>query len=104
MGLNSGIALVGSTRFEGVRGARWTFTASGTVTNLVARLAEMARASEILIGPETARRLGEHYRLQRLGWDQLKNIETPVEIYSLGGHLSSPTSNVNPAACPADAQ
>ena len=38
MGLNSGVALVGSTRFEGVRGARWTFTASGTVTNLVSRL------------------------------------------------------------------
>src|SRR4030095_16458291 len=71
--LKSGVALVGSTRFEGVHGARWTFTASGTVTNLVFRLADIAKAGEILIGLETARRLGERYRLQRLGWEQLKN-------------------------------
>src|SRR6266702_1414329 len=51
MGLNPGVALVGSARFEGVRGARWTFTASGAVTNLVSRLADMAKAGEILIGP-----------------------------------------------------
>src|SRR5207245_6938578 len=57
MGLNSGLALVGSTRFEGLRGARWTFTASGPVTNLAARLAGTAEAGQLLVGPETARRL-----------------------------------------------
>ena len=67
MGVNSGMALVGSTRFEGVHGARWTFTASGAVTNLAARLAGMAKPGEILIGPETAQRLGDRYYLQRLG-------------------------------------
>ena len=90
MGLNSGVALVGSTRFEGVRGVRWTFTASGAVTNLAARLADIARAGEILIGPEMAQRLGDRYRLQRIGREQLKNIDIPVEIYCLGGHLPSP--------------
>ena len=90
MGLNSGTALVGSTRFEGVRGARWTFTASGAVTNLAARLAGIATPGAILIGPETARRLGERYSLQRLGQEQLKNIATPVEIYGLSGHLPPP--------------
>src|SRR3989442_6760016 len=85
MGLNSGVALVGSTRFEGVRGARWTFTASGAVTNLAARLADIARAGEILIGPEMAQRIGDRYRLQRIGREQLKNIDIPVEIYCLGG-------------------
>jgi class 3 adenylate cyclase len=89
MGLNSGTALVGSTRFEGVRGARWTFTASGSVTNLAARLAELAQPSEILLGPETARRVGERYPLQRLAPEQLKNIATPVEVYRLGGLPSS---------------
>lgn len=84
MGLNSGVALVGSTRFEGIRGARWTFTASGTVTNLAARLAGIAKPGDILIGPETARRLGMRYRLQRLGQEQLKNIDMPVEVYCLG--------------------
>jgi class 3 adenylate cyclase len=121
MGLNSGIALVGSTRFEGVRGARWTFTASGTVTNLVSRLADIAQAGEILIGLETARRLGERYQLQRLGWEQLKNrlgeryqlqqlgweqlkkIDTPaVEIYCLGGYHPCPHPGAEPSACPTD--
>jgi DNA-binding response OmpR family regulator len=83
MGLNSGIALVGSSRFEGARGARWTFTASGAVTNLAARLAGIANPGAILIGPETARRLDTRYRLQRLGWEQLKNIDTLVEVYCL---------------------
>ena len=104
MGLNSGVALVGSTRFEGVRGARWTFTASGTVTNLAARLAGIAQPSAILIGPETARRLGDRYSLQRLGWEQLKNIDTLVEIYRLGSHLPSPHPGAEPSACPIDYQ
>src|ERR671924_604900 len=56
MGLNSGVALVGSSRFEGLQGARWTFTASGAVTNMAARLASIANPGAILIGLETARR------------------------------------------------
>ena len=49
MGLNSGLALVGSTRFEGAQGTRWTFTASGPVTNLAARLAATAKAGQLLV-------------------------------------------------------
>ncbi|MBI3303296.1 MAG: response regulator [Deltaproteobacteria bacterium] len=85
MGLNSGIALVGSTRFEGLRGTRWTFTASGPVTNLAARLAGIAEAGQILVGPETVRRLGDRYRLERLGCELLKNIAETVEIHHVLG-------------------
>jgi class 3 adenylate cyclase len=85
LGINSGLALVGSTRFEGARGARWTFTASGPVTNLAARLAALAKPGDILLGPETAHRLGSRYPLQRLAPEQLKNIATPVEVYRLDG-------------------
>jgi class 3 adenylate cyclase len=85
MGLNSGLALVGSTRFEGRHGTRWTFTASGPVTNLVARLASTAEAGQLLVGPETARRLGDRYRIARLGRERLKNISEAVEIYHLLG-------------------
>src|SRR3989442_12588783 len=67
MGLNSGLALVGSTRFEGAQGTRWTFTASGPVTNLAARLAATAKAGQLLIGPETVRRLGQRYHVEGLG-------------------------------------
>jgi CheY-like chemotaxis protein len=80
MGLNSGSALVGSTRFEGVRGTRWTFTASGPVTNLAARLAALAQPGQLLVGPETARRLGTHYRVTPLGHAHLKNVSEALEI------------------------
>jgi len=85
MGINSGPALVGSTRFEGLRGTRWTFTASGPVTNLTARLAGMAEAGQILVGPETVRRLDSRYHLQRLGRERLKNLAEAVDIYRVLG-------------------
>ncbi len=81
MGVNSGTALVGSSRFEGHRNARWTFTATGTVTNLAARLAGDAEAGEILIGPETAARLDDAYELESLGRRRFKNITAEVEVH-----------------------
>jgi class 3 adenylate cyclase len=80
MGLNSGTALVGATRFEGLRGTRWTFTARGPVTNLASRLADVAEAGQILVGPETVRRLGDCYLLERIGREHLKNIAEAVDI------------------------
>jgi DNA-binding response OmpR family regulator len=88
MGLNSGVALVGSTRFEGLRGTRWTFTASGPVTILAARLASIADAGQILVGPQTVHRLGDRYRLQRLGRELLKNIAEAVDVHHILGAAS----------------
>jgi class 3 adenylate cyclase len=88
MGINSGVALVGSTRFEGLRGTRWTFTASGPVTNLAARLANIADAGQILVGPQTVHRLGDRYRLQRLGRELLKNIAEAVDVHHILGPAS----------------
>ncbi len=88
MGINSGVALVGSTRFEGVRGTRWTFTASGPVTNMAARLASIADAGQILLGPQTVHRLGDRYRLQRLGRELLKNIAEAVDVHHILGPAS----------------
>jgi adenylate cyclase len=85
MGLNSGPALVGSTRLEGVQGTRWTFTASGPVTNLAARLAATAKAGQLLVGPETVRRLGQRYHVERLGREHLKNLAQAVDIYRILG-------------------
>ena len=89
MGLNSGLALVGSTRFEGLRGARWTFTASGTVTNLAARLASIAQPGQILVGPETAQRLGERYPVRRLSREHLKNLSEAIDVYCIVSQLST---------------
>ena len=41
VGVNSGVAAVGATRIEGLAGTRWTYTASGPVTNVAARLAAL---------------------------------------------------------------
>ncbi len=81
IGINSGPALVGSTRFEGRRGTRWTFTASGMVTTLAARLAATAGDGEILAGPETVRRLGGRYRVERVGRERLKNLTEAIEVH-----------------------
>jgi DNA-binding response OmpR family regulator len=85
IGLNSGPALVGSTRFDGRRGTHWTFTATGIVTTLAARLAQTAGAGEILAGPETVKRLGGRYRLERIGPQRLKNITEPLEAHRVIG-------------------
>ena len=82
LGINSGLALVGSTRFEGIRGPRWTFTASGPVTNLAARLGAAAAPGTILVGPETAQRIAAGFSLEPLGPQALKNLEA-VEVYRL---------------------
>jgi len=83
LGISSGTALVGATRFEGVRGTRWTFTASGPVTVLASRLVNKADSGQVLIGPEAARRLGDGYQLESLGPTELKNITEPVEVFRL---------------------
>ncbi|MEM7168992.1 MAG: response regulator [Pseudomonadota bacterium] len=80
LGINSGPALVGSTRYEGKRGARWVFTANGSVINLAARLAGVAQNGDLVIGPETARRLGPDYDLRPSGHQKLKNIAEPVLV------------------------
>lgn len=83
MGINSGSALVGMTRFEGKAGTRMTYTASGPVTNLAARLAGHAERGDIIIGEETKRLIEGLWRLYDRGVAQLKGIDDPVKVYSL---------------------
>ena len=89
VGINSGPALVGSSRFEGLAGTRWTFTASGPVTNLAARIGGQATEGRILIGPATAQRVGDRFSLKPLGPRPLKNVATAVELFQVLGPLPS---------------
>ena len=43
MGINSGTALLGLSRFKGLLETRMTYTATGQVTNIAARLADLAK-------------------------------------------------------------
>lgn len=83
IGINSGPCLVGSTKIRGASGERWTFTATGLVTNIAARLCAQATGGEVLLGPETAGRLGKEFRLEPLGERHFKNVTEPVRVFRL---------------------
>jgi class 3 adenylate cyclase len=83
IGINSGKALVGLTRFMGSLETRMTYTASGPVTNVAARLAAHAKGGEILIGEETKRMIKGLWPVHERGLVQLKGLEQPIRIYSL---------------------
>lgn len=81
MGINSGKAFVGATKLSAGPGARWTFTASGSVTNLAARIAAQAGEGEILVGLVTAERIQSEFVLEDAGERTLKNVAEPVRLF-----------------------
>jgi len=83
MGIHCGTALLGMTRMKGSIGTRMTYTASGNVTNLAARLAAHARGGDILIAGETRNVIDGLWPAYDRGTTTLKGIEKPVHIYSL---------------------
>lgn len=80
IGVNSGIAAIGPTRFEGATSSRWTYTALGAPVNLAARIAQFAGGQMVCVGAETARRLGDGFELRDAGRHALKNVEGEVAI------------------------
>ncbi|MCZ6729209.1 MAG: HAMP domain-containing protein, partial [SAR324 cluster bacterium] len=90
IGICSGKALVGFTKYEGISGTRVTFTAGGLTTVVAARLADLAVDGSVLMAGETLRRLDtaagstlENVRFTPLGERPLKNVHDPVEIYQM---------------------
>ncbi len=81
MGINTGDALVGATKLGGAGAQHWTFTATGSTTNLAARLAASAKGGEIAVGSTTAERIRGHFVLESLGEKTFKNVSTPVSVY-----------------------
>ena len=68
---------------SGSGGDRWTFTASGPVTIMAARLSDYAEGGQILIAEETALRIRHAYPSTPLGKVQLKNFKDPVEVHHI---------------------
>lgn len=83
MGINSGAALLGPTRFRGSLDTRMTYTASGPVTNIAARLADYAEAGDILIGESTRKLIEGMWPVYDRGQAVLKGMDAPMRIYSL---------------------
>lgn len=81
MGVNTGEALVGATKLGGVGAQRWTFTASGSTTNVAARFAASAQGGEIVVGPPTAERIRGYFVLESIGERTFKNVSAPIHVY-----------------------
>ncbi len=85
VGINSGLCSVGSNRFEGVTGTRWTFTATGPVTNTAARICSLTSGGDILVGADTHERIKNHFSFEPAGEHMLKNISRPVKVFKFVG-------------------
>jgi class 3 adenylate cyclase len=83
IGINSGSALVGMTRFTGSLDTRMTYTASGSVTNIAARLSDYAKGGDILIGQETQKMIKDFWPVYGLGPVILKGLKNPLQVFSL---------------------
>ncbi|MBI2753751.1 MAG: adenylate/guanylate cyclase domain-containing protein [Betaproteobacteria bacterium] len=84
IGIHAGIGLVGFTKFRTSSGERWTYTASGPVTNIASRLCALATGGSILVSADVAEHLKEvGYALEPLGPQKLKNVSRPVLTFRL---------------------
>lgn len=83
IGINSGKALVGMSRFKGSLGTRMTYTASGSVTNLASRLAGYATGGDIVIGEETKNLVDGIWPIFAHERVMLKGLDEPRNVYSL---------------------
>jgi class 3 adenylate cyclase len=85
LGVNSGEAWVGSTKMKTLTGERWTYTASGLVTVLAARIGAVSSGSRVYVGPETYQYLEGVCECEDLGVQDLKNIAEPMPVYWVKG-------------------
>jgi len=81
IGVNSGKALVGSTKMKSITGERWTYTASGLVTVLAARIGAMSSESRLYVGPETYQCIEHLCDCEFIGLQKVKNVKDPIPIY-----------------------
>jgi DNA-binding transcriptional MerR regulator/class 3 adenylate cyclase len=92
MGLHAGNAFVGMTRFTGRFGERWTYTASGPVTNLAARLCALAYDGAVFLSQETAVLLANTCIVEPAGVYDLKNIGPAMRVSRLLGMRTPATT------------
>jgi class 3 adenylate cyclase len=95
VGVNSGVAAVGATKIEGTTGTRWTYTASGPVTNVAARLAALGNGGAVVVGAATRDRLGDDFVLDDIGERRLRNVEEPIRVFRLAA-APAPIANPSP--------
>lgn len=90
LGINTGAVLLGATMFKGEVGERFTYTASGMVTNIASRLCDLGSKGETHLSHTTARLVMEHVDVQGPVDVQLKNVGSAVQVYKLGSVSKTP--------------
>ncbi len=83
MGIHSGKALVGATKFSSLTGSRWTYTARGRIVNVAARIGSLSTGNSILISSVTASRVRHYNSVKSMGTFKLKNVSEEVEVFKL---------------------
>lgn len=89
IGISSGVAFVGVTKFSSITGKRWTYTASGPITNLSSRLCSAAENGCLLIDEETAQRVKGIIKARELGEMEFRNVSGTMRVFTVDGEPSS---------------
>ncbi len=79
IGINTGIAIVGNVGSEN----RMDYTAIGDSVNLAARLQQLAKGGEIIIGTDTYRKTLGQFNIRKKGEIKVKNKAEPVSCYEV---------------------
>jgi class 3 adenylate cyclase len=83
IGINTGPVLLGATMIKGAVGERFTYTATGMVTNIASRLCDLGSHGEIHLSETTAHLVKDHITLQGPCEVQMKNLQDPLAVYKL---------------------
>jgi len=83
IGICSGQAFVGASKFESYTGSRWAYASHGNTTNIAARICGQATGGAVLASRSTAERVKDKFSFETLGHFALKNLSEKVEIFAL---------------------
>ena len=81
-----------SVKMKSLTGERWTYTASGLVTVLAARIGAQSDNSRLYIGPETYKHVENECTCEFIGTRKVKNVQDPLPIYRVTEELAQDSS------------
>ncbi len=86
-GINTGLVVTGEVDTK-----KGTHGVSGDTINLASRICSLAKAREILVGPDTYRQAEGHFSFESLGPTTVKGKSEPVKIHKVLSRKKKPTT------------